>query len=146
MKEKLKQLYKSVILKHNNNPFHYEKKDDAAYQLDAYNPLCGDRFNLYLDIKDGVIESVHFHGYGCAISKASTSVLAQHLEGKTIEEALALCDDFQKVVLPDSSEIIENESFEAFAAARDFPGRLQCATLSWEVTTQFLLDKKSTTD
>jgi len=87
MNDKLKQLYKTVILKHNNAPFHYEKKEMAPHQLEAYNPLCGDRFNLFLDVKNGVIESIHFHGYGCAISKASTSVLAKNLEGKKVETA-----------------------------------------------------------
>ena len=138
MNERLKTLYKTVILKHNNQPFHYEKKDDATHQLEAYNPLCGDRFNLFLEVKENVIESVHFHGYGCAISKASTSVLAKHLEGQTIEQAQLLCADFQQVVAPDNDAKNEQEEFEAFAAAKDFPGRLQCATLSWEALTTFL--------
>jgi len=138
MDDKLKQLYKTVILKHNNQPFHYEKQEGAAHHLDAYNPLCGDRFNLYVDVKDGVIESVYFHGYGCAISKASTSVLAKNLEGKTVEEALVICQTFEEVVSPDSSSENKNEELEAFAAAKDFPGRLQCATLSWEAMKEFL--------
>ena len=138
MNDKLKQLYKTVILKHNNAPFHYEKKEKAAHQLDAYNPLCGDRFNLYVDVKDGVIENVYFHGYGCAISKASTSVLAKNLAGKTIPTALALCQEFEGVVSPEEAAENENEELEAFAAAKDFPGRSQCATLSWEAMKVFL--------
>ena len=138
MNDKLKQLYKTVILKHNNQPFHYEKKETATHQLDAYNPLCGDRFNLFLEVKDGLIESIHFYGYGCAISKASTSVLAKNLEGKKIATALELCKDFQQVVAPDNAIENEHEEFEAFAAAKDFPGRLQCATLSWEAVQNFL--------
>lgn len=138
MNDKLKQLYKTVILKHNNEPFHYEKKETAAHQLDAYNPLCGDRFNLYVEVKDGIIQSVYFHGYGCAISKASTSVLAKNLEGKTVTEALALCQSFETVVSPDERDTNENEELEAFAAAKDFPGRSQCATLSWEAMKVFL--------
>ena len=63
-----------------------------------------------------------FHGYGCAISKASTSILAKHLEGKTLEEALALSTEFQQVVSPETSTENEKEEFEAFAAAKDFPG------------------------
>jgi len=132
MNDKLKQLYKTVILKHNKEPFHYEKKESATHQLEAYNPLCGDRFNLFLEVNNGLIESVYFHGYGCAISKASTSVLAKNLEGKKVAEALVLCKDFRAVVSPDNSTENELEEFEAFAAAKDFPGRLTCATLSWE--------------
>ncbi len=141
MNDKLKQLYKTVILKHNNAPFHYEKKEGAAHQLEAYNPLCGDRFNLFVELKEGIIESIHFHGYGCAISKASTSVLVKNLEGKTMKQALALCDKFQQVVSPDGTVTNELEEFEAFAAAKDFPGRLTCATLSWEVVQSFLVEK-----
>jgi len=70
MNDKLKRLYQTVILKHNKAPFHYEKKETATHRLEAYNPLCGDRFDLYLDVKNGIIEAIHFHGYGCAISKA----------------------------------------------------------------------------
>ena len=141
MNDKLKQLYKTVILKHNNAPFHYEKKEAATHQLDAYNPLCGDRFNLYLEVENGVITNIHFHGYGCAISKASTSVLAKNLEGKTIAEALAICEEFQAVVSPDVTAENDNEELEAFAAAKEFPGRLQCATLSWTALTNFLKNK-----
>lgn len=141
MNDKLKQLYKTVILKHNNAPFHYEKKEGATHQLEAYNPLCGDRFKLFLEVKEGIIESIHFHGYGCAISKASTSVLVKNLEGKTKEQALALCGEFQQVVLPDATATNELEEFEAFAAAKDFPGRLTCATLSWEAVQSFLVEK-----
>lgn len=144
MTEKLKKLYKTVILQHNNQPFHYEKKEAFTHQLDAYNPLCGDRFNLYLNLKDGVISNAYFHGYGCAISKASTSVLAKHLEGQTIEKALLLCKEFQQVVSPDIEKITtDKEEFEAFAAAKDFPGRLTCATLSWEAIGDFLLNNKT---
>jgi len=138
MNDRLKRLYKTVILKHNNEPFHYEKKEAAAHHLEAYNPLCGDRFNLFLEVKDEVIESVHFHGFGCAISKASTSVLAKHLEGKTLAQAQALCKEFAQVVSPNNTVENEKEEFAAFAAAKDFPGRLTCATLSWEAVKAFL--------
>lgn len=143
MNNRLKQLYKTVILKHNKAPFRYEKKEGTTHQLEAYNPLCGDRFNLFLEVKEGIIESIHFHGYGCAISKASTSVLVKNLEGKTIKQALALCGAFQQVVSPDgtATAINELEEFEAFAAAKDFPGRLTCATLSWETIKSFLVEE-----
>ena len=144
MKDKLKELYKTVILKYNKAPYNYEKREGATHHLEAYNPICGDHFHLYFEMKDGLIEQIHFHGYGCAISKASTSVLAKHLEGKSIEEALVLCEEFEQVVVPTSeSQPIKKEEFEAFEAARDFPGRLQCATLSWETMQTFLNQNKS---
>ena len=144
MNDRLKQLYKTVILKHNNQPFHYEKKETATHQLEAYNPLCGDRFKLFVEVEDEVIQSIHFHGFGCAISKASTSVLAKNLEGKTLAQAKVLCEEFAQVVSPDASAKNDKEEFAAFAAAKDFPGRLTCATLSWEAFNDFL--QQSATD
>jgi len=140
MKEKLKQLYKSVILKHNKTPYHYEKQPSAAHQIEAYNPLCGDQFHLYLDLENEKIKQIHFYGYGCAISKASTSVLAKNLENKSIEEALELCATFQQLTNPNEerSKLIELEELEAFEAAKDFPSRLACATLSWEAVKVYL--------
>ena len=82
MKPDPKALYHPLILQHNKAPFHYEKQTSAPTQLDAYNPICGDRFQLYLDMKDQRIEQFHFHGYGCAVSKAATSVMITHLLGK----------------------------------------------------------------
>ena len=139
MKERLKQLYKSVILAHSKAPYHYKKVDDQE-QIEAYNPLCGDRFVLYLTIKDDRIADLHFHGHGCAISKASTSVLVKHLEHKTLEEALALCTNFEQITQTntDKPAVILEEEFEAFEAAKDFPGRLKCATLSWEAIKEVL--------
>ncbi|MEM6319203.1 MAG: Fe-S cluster assembly sulfur transfer protein SufU [Bacteroidota bacterium] len=145
MNERLKQLYKTVILAHNKDPFHYEKKEAATHRVEAYNSLCGDKFQVFLEVEDDQIRQVHFHGYGCAISKAATSVLAMQLEGKTVQEATALCAQFQRLVTDDSAEMVDvPEDFEAFTAARDFPGRLTCATLSWEAVEEFL--KKGATD
>lgn len=140
MNDKLKQLYKTVILKHNKTPYHYEKQLSAAHQIEAYNPLCGDQFNLYLDLENGKIREIHFHGYGCAISKASTSVLVKNLENKSIEEALELCGIFKRLTDPSESapNIIVVEELEAFETAKDFPSRLSCATLSWEAIQVYL--------
>ncbi len=140
MTEKLKQLYKSVILKHNKTPYHYEKQPAAAHNIEAYNPLCGDQFNLYLDLENGLIKDIHFHGYGCAISKASTSVLVKNLENKSIEEALELCRIFKELTDPSEAPTkdVEIKELEAFEAAKDFPSRLSCATLSWEAIKIYL--------
>lgn len=141
MNNQLKKLYKTVILKHNNQPYHYGKRADATHQLAAYNPLCGDKFTLFIDLKNDLIERVYFHGFGCAISKASTSVLAKHLEGKTLAQATLLCEEFAQVVSPDAATESDKEEFAAFAAAKDFPGRLTCATLGWEALEGFLKQK-----
>ena len=142
MKEELKKLYQSVILKKNNNPSRFEKREDAGFVLEAYNQICGDRFKVYFDLVDNKISQLSFHGFGCAISKASTSVIVESLEGKTLEEGKLIVSKFLNTVSTEKS-IEENipEDFLAFAAAREFPGRLKCATLSWEEMTIFINEK-----
>jgi len=129
-------LYKDVIKKHEREPFHYQKIENAKYVIEAYNPLCGDQFQLFLDLENGVVAAAHFHGYGCAISKASTSVLMKKMQGMSMEDVKALCQHFQTIVTAETNE--PDEELSAFAAARQFPERLTCATLSWEALENFL--------
>lgn len=136
MNEKLKALYKSVILANNQSPYRFEINEDAKYKLEAYNALCGDRFTLFFDLIDDKISNLTFHGFGCAISKASTSILVKKLEGKTLPEALNYSRHFLDMIAEGSSP--NDEELEAFAAAKQFPGREQCAILSWEELYRFL--------
>jgi len=142
MNERLKSLYKTIILEHNKTPFFYKKNEEATYVLKAYNPICGDRFELYFDVKNGLIEDLTFHGFGCAISKASTSVLVKNLKGKEFVKALLLCRQFLSVTEPETPDEEKlGEEFEAFSAAKEFPGRLKCATLAWDEMVNFLEEK-----
>ena len=141
MNPRLKELYQSVILKHSKEPVSYEKREEAAQHLDAYNSLCGDRFQLYFELEDGKIKDLSFHGYGCAISKASTSVLVKFLEGKSLEEAEQLAKEYLESLSEDGEGADLPEEFEAFGAARDFPGRMKCATLAWEELVAFVEGK-----
>lgn len=136
----LSELYQTVIKQHDREPFHYQKITNADYEIEAYNPLCGDQFRLLLQMENGVVKDAHFHGYGCAISKASTSVLVKKIIGSSIQEIQALLADFQNIVSAefDSSD----EELTAFAAARQFPERLQCATLSWTALEDFLNNQR----
>lgn len=139
MSEDPRALYQTVIMHHNREPFHYEKHPEADIIIEAYNPLCGDQFKMYLELEDGQVRQAYFYGYGCAISKASTSVLMEKLEGLSIAEARALIDRFKKVVTPEATPPDDvDEEMAAFAAARSFPARLQCATLSWEALQRHL--------
>ena len=142
MNERLKGLYKTIILEHNKTPFFYKKNEEATYVLKAYNQICGDRFELYFEVKNGVIEDLTFHGFGCAISKASTSVLVKNLKGKVFVDALLLCRQFLSVTKEETESAGKlGEEFEAFSAAKDFPGRLKCATLAWDEMVKFLEEK-----
>ena len=139
MKEELKKLYQSVILVHSREPIRYEKQPDAPHQLKAYNPVCGDKYELFFAVEDGRMKNVSFHGYGCAISKTSTSVLVKHLEGKAVEEAQEIWQRFLSLIKTDGPEVESTEEdFQAFTAAREFPGRLTCATLAWEELDKWL--------
>lgn len=136
----LSELYQSVIKQHDREPFHYQKVEGADHEIEAYNPLCGDQFRLFLQIENGVIKDAHFYGYGCAISKASTSVLVKKIIGNSISGVHALLSDFHNIV---SSEFDSyDEELNAFAAARHFPERLHCATLSWTALEDFLAKER----
>ena len=134
----LTDLYQTVILRHNNSPINYEKLEVYDHAVEAYNQFCGDHFHLFMKMKGDQIDSVSFHGYGCAISKASTSVLVEKLAGKTLSEAKETLHDFLTTF--QESESAENapEEFLAFAAAKNYPGREKCATLSWDALKEWM--------
>lgn len=123
-------MYHPVILRHNQHPVGFEKRPEAQHIVQAYNPLCGDKFSLALDIEHGAIAHATFHGYGCAISKASTSVLVEKIRGKTLAEARQILENFLCTVETGSPVPTDDET-AAFAEARQFPGRMDCATLAW---------------
>mgnify|MGYP000635369000 CR=1 FL=1 len=141
MSRDLSSLYQKVILQHDRQPFHFQKMEAADVTLQAYNPVCGDQFQLFLKIENNQIQEAHFHGYGCAISKASTSILIKKIQNLPFSNIQQLLEQFQKIV---SSEVEESdEELAAFQAARQFPERLQCATLSWKALEQFIKSKKN---
>jgi nitrogen fixation NifU-like protein len=131
--EELNKLYDDSILEENRKPYHYQKAENADLILEAYNPICGDQFRLFLFTDKNTIETAYFHGYGCAVSKASASVLTRELEGCTLEEARSKCRDFMRWLAEEAHHNFKAPaSWESFAAVRDFPGRLSCAQLAWE--------------
>jgi nitrogen fixation protein NifU and related proteins len=139
--DKLTELYQGVILEHNRTPQYFEKNQTAQHVVEAYNPLCGDKFKLFLDIENGAIVKASFHGYGCAISKAATSVLLVNLQNKTIQEAVNQIDTYFFVLNNKNAvyteEPVFDENIKAFRAVQDFPERRTCATLSWQAAKDF---------
>ena len=130
----LRELYQEVILDHNKNPRNFRKVDDANRTVKGYNPLCGDQYTLYLKIEDNTIKDIGFEGAGCAISKASTSIMTSMVKGKSVDEALTFFDDFHKLVTGDKHDLQNVEKFgklAAFAGVSEFPARVKCATLAW---------------
>lgn len=133
----LDELYQSVILDHNRTPRNFRKLEHATNHAEGRNPLCGDQFDVWLTLDGDVISEVTFLGQGCAISKASTSMMTQAVKGKTVAEARALFDKFHDVVAGDSTEKLPAK-LEVFRGVRAFPIRIKCATLSWHALKQAL--------
>lgn len=135
MNDRIKSLYRSHILVNAKDESHHGKLEDPTHVLEAYNPMCGDKYTLYLKLVDGVIEEATFEGFGCAISKASTAVLTHQIEGKTVDQVKPIVELFHELVNESSGHspesLTNDEDLLAFAAAREFPERKVCATLSW---------------
>lgn len=133
----LRELYQEVILDHNRNPRNAYKMTDANYHAEGFNPLCGDRLTLYLNIKDNVIVDASFEGNGCAISTASASLMTEYLKNRTIAEAEQLFENFYTLMMEDQLHLDETVLHEKFgklsvlAGVREFPARVKCATLAW---------------
>jgi nitrogen fixation protein NifU and related proteins len=130
----LRDLYQQVILDHNRRPRNFGPMDNADSTCEGFNPLCGDRLRLFVEFDGDVIRSVTFEGTGCAISRASASMMTDILKGKTIAEANELFDRFHKLVTSDPNEpadITDLGKLAVFAGVREYPSRVKCATLSW---------------
>ena len=131
--DELRELYQQVILDHNKNPRNYREMGNATSKVDGYNPLCGDHYTVFLQVDGDVIKDVSFIGNGCAISKASASVMSSTIKGKTKDEAERLFDTFHRLVTGDSSGLSAADlgRLAAFSGVSEFPARVKCATLAW---------------
>jgi nitrogen fixation protein NifU and related proteins len=131
MSAQLQDLYREVILDHNKRPRNFRSMD-AARRAEGYNPLCGDRLTVYLRIENGVIADASFQGSGCAISKASASLMTETVRGRSVEEAEKLFERFHRMVTG-SGEQSDGDlgKLKVLAGVRRFPMRIKCATLAW---------------
>lgn len=144
----LKDLYREVIVDHNRNPRNFRKMEDADRVVEGFNPLCGDRLNLYLKLNDGHIADLSFDGSGCAISVASASLMTDALKGKTLADAEAVFNEFHNMVTenkPHDAEQIEHlGKLAALLGVKDYPARVKCATLCWHTLHTALEGKEET--
>jgi nitrogen fixation protein NifU and related proteins len=130
----LNDLYQEVILDHNKNPRNFREIENATNEADGHNPLCGDALKVYLNIENDTVTDVAFKGSGCAISKASASMMTQAVKGKTKAEAEVLFNEFRAMVMGEINvETDENHlgKLKIFAGVLEFPARVKCASLSW---------------
>jgi len=141
----LQELYQQVILDHNKNPKNYGKLENANRTAQGYNPLCGDRVQLFLQVEGDVIKDIRFAGSGCAISKASASIMTTELKGKTISQAEEAFKKFQNLLTSDIHQHVEADNFgklAVFSGVREFPMRIKCASLSWHAMMSALQQKE----
>ena len=130
----LRELYQEVILDHNKRPRNFRSIDGATRTARGHNPLCGDRLTLYLTLDGERITDAAFEGSGCAISKASASLMTEALKGKTIGEAESLFERFHEVVTAPGDVPVSTAGLgklAVFAGVREYPARVKCASLAW---------------
>ena len=129
----LNELYQNVILEHNRSPRNYHAMDDADHQAEGHNPLCGDRLTVWVRLDDDIIQDASFQGSGCAISKASASLMTAAVKGRTRREAEELFGRFHRLVTGtlDPSESETLGKLAVFSGVSEFPVRVKCASLSW---------------
>jgi len=136
MNDSLRELYQEVILDHSKNPRNFRVPEGASRQAKGYNPLCGDRITLFVDVEGGVVRNIGFQGAGCAISTASASMMTEAMKGKTEAEVEKLFTAFHGLVtgrtgLVDEESLGQLGKLAVFAGVRDYPVRVKCATLAW---------------
>ena len=138
----LSDLYQEVILDHNRRPRNYGPLPTANREANGHNPLCGDKLHLALAIDDDVIREIKFEGSGCAISKASASLMTDAVKGRFVGDALALFDRFHAMITTPLDKPVDGSDLgklEALAGVREFPVRIKCASLAWHTLKAALL-------
>ena len=143
----LQELYQELILDHNRRPRNRRALESPSAKAEGYNPLCGDRVTVFINVEDDKVKDVTFEGSGCAISTASASLMTETLKGKTLDEAKVLFRRFHSLVTGDPSEIDQGEGLgklEVFSGVCRYPARVKCATLAWH-TVKSALDEENET-
>jgi nitrogen fixation NifU-like protein len=143
----LRDLYQEVILDHHKKPRNFHRIEHANRRADGFNPLCGDKLSVYMQIEDGVIKNIGFIGTGCAISTASASMMTESLKGKTEAEARALFERFHRLVTNHSEPQPDPAAMgklAVFSGVREYPVRVKCATLAWHTMRAALEGRKET--
>lgn len=147
MDESLSELYQEVILDHSKKPHNFRKLEAANRSAEGFNPLCGDQITLYLNLENDLIQEISFQGSGCAISKASASLMTTMLKTKTKAQATELFQKFQQMVTGQDHNKCDSDALgklTVFRGVRDYPVRVKCATLAWHTLRAALEEKKIT--
>ena len=131
----LEELYQDIIIDHNSRPRNFRKLEGSIRSVEGYNPLCGDRFTVYLKVEDDLIADIGFQGSGCAISKASASLMTESVMGKSKAEAEEIFKAFRHMITREPGSDFDPDEIlgdlEILSGVSEFPVRIKCATLSW---------------
>jgi nitrogen fixation NifU-like protein len=127
----LRDLYQEVILDHSKRPRNFRSMPDADRTAEGYNPLCGDRETVFVNMDGDVVRDVSFQGAGCAISTASASMMTESVKGRTRAEAESLFERFHDLIVGKGGESDELGKLAVFSGVREYPVRVKCATLPW---------------
>ncbi len=144
MTTQLGDLYQEVILEHSKAPRNFRRIASANHEAEGYNPLCGDRCSVYIDMEGDKINEIGFQGSGCAISRASASMMTQMVKGKTKTEAVKLFEQFHNLVTgnEEAPQAADLGKMAVFSGVSKFPARVKCATLAWHTLQSALDDEK----
>ncbi len=142
----LKELYQEMILDHNKNPRNFHKLQGATLQAEGYNPLCGDHFFIFLKLNGELIQDIGFTGSGCAISKASASMMTSLLKGKTKTEMEEIFQKFHKMITGQPHDPVPEGlgKLAVFSGVCEFPSRVKCASLAWHTLRSALEGSRET--
>ena len=143
--DKLKSLYKAVILDHGQNPRNFGKLENYTNETIVYNPSCGDRIHLTIDVKNGEIKNIAFTGEGCTISRASSSMMTKLVKGKRVDDAINLSKNFSQLAAGKDLSVQDKTLLgdaQALINIMEFPARIKCATLAWWGLDRALLGKE----
>ena len=128
----IREMYQEMILEHNKKPRNFHALENPTNKVEGYNPLCGDRLTLYLNVDHDVVQDVSFEGHGCAIFKASASMMTTTVKGKSVDEIENVFHQFHNMVSGDGQTGTKDlGKLKVFSGVREYPARVKCATLAW---------------
>ena len=142
----LSELYQEILLEHNSKPRNFRQLDQATQSAQGYNPLCGDDITVFLSVADGVITDVAFRGTGCAISRASASMMTESVKGQTLGKASELFEEFHRMMTEPDADLDYDTlgDLECLAGVIEFPTRIKCAILAWHTLRAAMEDRGDT--
>jgi len=144
MSDSIRDLYQQVILDHSKKPKNFRIIEHCSHHATGQNPLCGDQLVIFLQMEKNIISDISFKGDGCAISKASASIMTETIKGKTKEEALSIFKSFHNLVTTGEEDSADLGKLKVMAGVHKYPVRVKCASLCWHTLKNALEESTET--